>query len=65
MTMGDRVAVMKNGRIQQCALRQAAATLAGGHLDQLLGPPTGPDPPEKPTNRHPKRPCLSLKHHPD
>ena len=22
MTMGDRVAVMKNGRIQQCALRQ-------------------------------------------
>jgi ABC-type sugar transport system ATPase subunit len=42
MTMGDRVAVMKNGRIQQCALPQAAATLAGGHLDQLLGPPTGP-----------------------
>ena len=25
------------------ALPYASATLAGGHLDQLLGPPTGPD----------------------
>jgi hypothetical protein len=43
--------------------RKAWGTLAGGHIDQLLGPAHGPQPSRKATERALKRPCLRLKHH--
>ena len=51
------------GRLRLDAV--SAATFAGGHLDQLPGPPTGPQLFRNAAERADKRPYLSLKPSPD
>ena len=72
---GDLESVLTDGRRDSKAIEHlaaalrlmpyASATLAGGHLDQLLGPPTGPDSVRQATKRALKWPRLSLKAPPD